>query len=265
MVRGSQAAAGMALRALAQGPSSGDGRNAMNPRNVPDETCDVWGMWNPALVGLPNKPENFLITQFIKDVYLDSQVNIALLSNVTASVINLDNQPRRAPRNVQEALSGEILTAAQTAAARNFVNKISGSTRMLAHGLLYVGKGNLDYIQKQIDENKPDSWKGYNVSNAAKVDNDPASPMRQWRHDDEQVAYPTFELIDKLYPKMKAQKPGFNNICVHKGLSAAEPVRPRSAIRRICPRPRRIGRISTSSLITPAFSLHFSCTTRYRT
>ena len=226
MVRGSQGAAGMALRALSQGPSSGGGRNAMNPRNVPDERGDVWGVWNPALVGLPNKPENFLITQFIKDVYLDSQVNIALLSNVTASVINLDKQPRRPPRNVQEALSGEILTAAQTAAARNFVNEISGSTRMLAHGLLYVGKGNLEYIQQQIDQNKPDSWKGYNVSNAAKVDSDPTSPMRQWRHDDEAVAYPTFELINKLYPRMKAQKPGFNNICVHKGLTNAEPVRP---------------------------------------
>jgi predicted TIM-barrel fold metal-dependent hydrolase len=226
MVRGNQAAAGMGLRALAQGPTSGGGRNAMNPRNLPDERGDAWGVWNPALVGLPNKPENFLITQFIKDVYLDSQVNVALLSNVTASVINLDNQPPRAPRSVQEALSGEILTAAQTAAARNFVNEISGSTRMLAHGLLYVGKGNLDYIQRQTEENKPDSWKGYNVSNAAKIDNDPMSPMRQWRHDDEQVAYPTFDLINKLYPKVKAQKPGFNNICVHKGLSAAQPVRP---------------------------------------
>src|SRR5262245_29823301 len=120
MVRGSQAAAGMGLRALAQGPSSGAGRNQMNPRSLPDERGDVWGVWNPGLVGLPNKPENFLITQFIKDVYLDSQVTIGLLSNVTASVINLDNQPRRPPRNVQEALSGEILTAAQTAAARNF-------------------------------------------------------------------------------------------------------------------------------------------------
>src|SRR6266516_2914837 len=56
MVRGSQAAAGMGLRALAQGPSSGGGRNAMNPRNVTDERGDVWGVWNPALVGLPNKP-----------------------------------------------------------------------------------------------------------------------------------------------------------------------------------------------------------------
>ena len=148
MVRGSQGAAGMALRALSQGASSGAGKNVMNPRNVPDERGDVWGVWNPTLVGLPNKPENFLITQFIKDVYLDSQVNIALLSNVTASVINVDNQPPRPPRNVQEALSGEILTAAQTAAARNFVNEISGSTRMLAHG--EATKGLLKYPDQLI-------------------------------------------------------------------------------------------------------------------
>src|SRR5215467_9591094 len=70
MVRGSQGAAGMALRALSQGPSSGGGRNAMNPRNVADERGDVWGVWNTALVALPNKPEKFLNTQFIKDVYL---------------------------------------------------------------------------------------------------------------------------------------------------------------------------------------------------
>ena len=50
-----------------------------------------------------------------------------------------------------QALSGEILTAAQTAAARNFINEISGSTRMFAHGLLYVGKGNLEYIQQLLN------------------------------------------------------------------------------------------------------------------
>ena len=93
------------------------------------------------------------------------------------------------------------------------MNQISGSMRMLAHGLLYVGKGNLAYIQEQTDQNQPDSWKGYNISNAAKIDNDPESLMRQWRHDDEEVAYPTFELIEKNYRKLKRKKPGFNNIC----------------------------------------------------
>jgi predicted TIM-barrel fold metal-dependent hydrolase len=94
---------------------------------------------------------------------------------------------------------------------------------MLAHGILYVGKGNLRYIEEQTEKNQPDSWKGYNSAAAAKVDNDPISPMRTWRHDDEAVAYPTFELINRLYSKVRTQKPGFNNICVHKGLTGGAP------------------------------------------
>jgi len=223
MVRGSAPNPGGMLRAVAQGSTSGAGTNPMNPRGLRDERGDVWGVWNPALVGLPNVAANAQIVQFIKDVYLDSQITIGLLSNVTASVVSLGAGQNRPPRNYKEAMTGELLTAAQTAAARNFVNEISGSTRMLAHGLLYVGKGNLAYIQEQIEQNKPDSWKGYNISNAAKVDNDPNSLMRQWRHDDEAVAYPTFELIEKNYQKLKAAKPGFNNICVHKGLAPGPP------------------------------------------
>src|SRR5882724_5829003 len=225
MVRGSNRGGGAALRALAHGPSSAPRfqSNPFNPKGLPDERGEAWGSWNPALAGLPITDANAQIVQFIKDVFLDSQVTIGLLSNVTASSVSVGSEPRRAPRNVDEALRGEILTAAQTAAARNFVNEISGSTRMMAHGLLYVGRGNLPYIQEQAEQNQPDSWKGYNISNAAKVDDDPNSLMRQWRHDDEEVAYPTFELIQKLYQKMKAKKPGFNNICVHKGLAPGPP------------------------------------------
>src|SRR5947209_14725085 len=106
------------------------------------------------------------ITQFIKDVYLDSQVTVGLLSNVTASMVRVGGQPPRPPRNAEEAQRGEILTAAQTAAARNFVNDISGSTRMLCHGLLYVGKGNLPAIHEQIERKDPHSWYGYNISNS---------------------------------------------------------------------------------------------------
>ena len=168
-VRGSRPSPA-ALRAIAQGPSSAPRvkSNPFSPAGQLDETGQVWGVWNPALVGLPIDPGYAHITQFIKDVYLDSQVTVGLLSNVTASLVQIEGAPSRAPRNAQEAQQGEMLTAAQTAAARNFVNEISGSTRMLCHGMLYVGKGNLDYIQEQIDKNEPDSWKGYNISNAAK-------------------------------------------------------------------------------------------------
>jgi hypothetical protein len=224
IVRGSQGNRGGGLRALAQGPSSpGYRSNPNNPRNLPDENGSPWGVWNPALVGLPNTAATFQITQFIKDIYLDSQVTVGLLSNVPASVIAVDGQGNRPPRNVAEAVRGEMLTAEQTVAARNFVNQISGSTRMLAHGILYVGRANLEAIQEQTEKNRPDSWKGYNSANAAKVDNDPMSPMRPWRHDDEAVAYPTFELIDKNYQKLKGQIPGYNNICVHKGLTGGNP------------------------------------------
>jgi hypothetical protein len=213
------------LRAIAQGPSSAPTVTS-NPFNKPrqlDELGQAWSVWNPALVGLPIDASYAHLTQFIKDVYLDSQVTIGLLSNVTASLVQIPGQPSRAPRNAEEAQQSEILTAAQTAAARNFVNRISGSTRMLCHGLLYVGKGNLAWIQEQIDKNEPDSWKGYNISNAAKVDNDPNSLMRQWRHDDEEVAYPTFELIQKNFERLGSRRPGFNNICVHKGLAPGPP------------------------------------------
>jgi hypothetical protein len=224
MVRGSRPSPA-ALRAIAQGPTSAPRvrSNPFNPRGQKDELGDVWSNWNPALVGLPIDTGYAHITQFIKDVYLDSQVTIGLLSNVTASMVQVEGEPSRAPKNAEEAQRGEILTAGQTAAARNFVNEISGSTRMLCHGLLYVGKGNLAFIQEQIDKNEPDSWKGYNISNSAKVDDDPASLMRQWRHDDPEVAYPTFELIQKNYEKLKEKRPGFNNICVHKGLTPGPP------------------------------------------
>lgn len=213
------------LRAIAQGPSSAPKvkSNPFNPRGQLDERGEAWGVWDPKLVGLPIDAGYAHITRFIKDVYLDSQVTIGLLSNVTASMVQIEGEKARAPRNAEEAQRGEILTAAQTAAARNFINEISGSTRMLCHGMLYPGKGNLAYIQEQIDQNQPDSWKGYNISNAAKVDNDPHSLMQQWRHDDEDVAYPTFELILKNYERLKKSKPGFNNICVHKGLAPGPP------------------------------------------
>ena len=228
LVRGSNTSSGHSLRAAAQGPTAGE-RYAPRAERGDDEGGEAWRVWNPALVGLPMTPANFQLVQFIKDVFLDSQVTIGLLSNVTAFSAtpvgqrgdpNVENRP---PRNYLEAERAETITAAQTAAARDFVNEISGSQRMLAHGMLYVGKGNLDYLRQQIDENRPDSWKGYNISYAAKVDDDPNSLMRRWRHDDEEVAYPTFELIQETYNRLRDEFPGFNNICVHKGLAPGPP------------------------------------------
>jgi len=225
-VRGSISPGPTVLRAIAQGPSTpGFTSNPFNPNNVGDEFGNPWGVWNPKLIGMPITPDMFHIVQFIKSVYFDSQVDVGLISNVTAFVpLGPGGEPMPL-FSVEEARPHEILTAAQTAAGRDFINELAGSRRAMAHGLLYVGKGNLDYIQYQTDNHRPDAWKGYNISGAAKANSDPNTPMVQWRHDDENVAYPTFELISRNYAAGKLPKGG-NIIAVHKGLARGLPPMP---------------------------------------
>jgi len=217
IIRSSRTGPGNALRDIAQG-----NHNSFNPTDLPDELGRVNFPWNPALVGLPNLNTNFHLAQYMKDVYLDSQVTVAIMTNNNSAAIP-GAGGSRPPKNVQESEAFEILTAEQTMATRDWVNELSGSTRMLGHGQLYTGVGNLYFIEEQIERLKPDSWKGYNIATAAKVDTDPNSDMRRWRLDDEMVAYPTYELIDKHARKDRGRilkkYPGFRNLSIHKGLS----------------------------------------------
>jgi predicted TIM-barrel fold metal-dependent hydrolase len=217
----------LSLRGIAQGT-----HNPLNPSDLPDELGGVNTPWNPALAGLPNVSENFYLVQFIKDVYLDSQVSVGLMSNNTSAAIP-DVAGARPPKNIRESEIGEFLSAPQTAAVRDWINLLAGSTRLLAHGQLFPGIAgsyppdapaptNLEYMQWQIDELKPDSWKGYTSANSAKYDLDPESLMRRWRLDDQQVAYPMYALIVRNGDMLKS-KPGFFNICIHKGLSTDAP------------------------------------------
>ena len=61
IVRGTRGASGAGLRALAQGPSSVPRVKAIRSTRsgLPDERGDVWGVWNPALVGLPERARQF--------------------------------------------------------------------------------------------------------------------------------------------------------------------------------------------------------------
>jgi len=215
IVRSSRQNTGQTLRAIAQGLP-----NPFNPNGLPDELGRVNFPWNPALVGLPNVAENFQLIQVMKDIYLDSQMTVGIMSNNTSSAVPGagGTQP---PKNPIESEAGELLSAPQTMGIRDWVNEIAGSTRMLAHGMIFPGvpgTDNLEYMQYQIDELKPDSWKGYTSANSAKFDLDPESLMRRWRLDDEQVAYPMYELVVKNRAQLK-EHPGFFNINIHKGLS----------------------------------------------
>ena len=113
-----------------------------NPSGLPDELGRVNFPWNPALVGLPNLNSNFHLAQYMKDVYLDSQVQVAIMTNNNSAAIP-GAGGSRPPRSVEESERFEILTAEQTMATRDWVNQLAGSKRMLGHGQLYTGVGNL--------------------------------------------------------------------------------------------------------------------------
>src|SRR6267378_165634 len=218
IIRSSRTGPGNALRDIAEGNP-----NTFNPGNLRDELGRVNFPWNPALVGLPNLNSNFHLAQYMKDVYLDSQVTVAIMTNNNSAALPTGTPgTTRPPKSVQESESAEILTAQQTMATRDWVNQLAGSTRMLGHGQLYTGKGNLWFIEEQIERLKPDSWKGYNIATAAKVDFDPNSNMRRWALDDPDVAYPTYAKIDeyarKDHGRILKERPGFMNLSIHKGL-----------------------------------------------
>jgi hypothetical protein len=221
----------LGLRSIAQGQGSaaaaaGFDKNPFNAEGLPDELGRPWAAWNPALGQTPITGANFHLVKFVKDVFFDSQVSAGMLTNAPLGLFEPQGGGKpRIPRNTDESLSGMNLTGYQTAAVRDWVNHIAGSTRLLAHGQVFPGKENLGFMQHQIDQFHPDSWKGYNIAFTAKLDSNPESELKQWRLDDENVAYPTYQLIRNNRKELE-KHPGFFNICVHKGLAPAAPGTP---------------------------------------
>jgi len=234
MVRDSQGAAGLPLRATSQGAgaasaAAGFKENPFNPSGFPDELGNPWSAWTDALRQTPNVGTDFMLTSLVKDVYLDSNVTVGILSNAPLGLFLPPGATTPIPpRTIAESLASEILTGYQTAQVRDFVNRIAGSTRMLAHGQFYPGKNNLEFMQRQIEEYHPDSWKGYTIAYSAKDNDDPTRAMGRWSLDDEAIAYPTYELIRRNRAQLK-DYPGFFNICIHKGLTTlGDPADPAS-------------------------------------
>jgi predicted TIM-barrel fold metal-dependent hydrolase len=222
------------LRATSQGAgaastAAGFKANPFNPEGFPDELGNPWSAWTNSLQQTPNVGTDFTLTSLVKDVYLDSSVTVGVLSNAPLGLFLPPGAKEPIPpRTIAESLSSEILTGYQTAAVRDFVNRIAGSTRMLAHGQFYPGKNNLDFMQRQIEECRPDSWKGYTIAYSAKNNDDPTRGMDRWSLDDEAIAYPTYELIRRNRAQLK-DRPGFFNICIHKGLTTlGDPADPQS-------------------------------------
>jgi len=214
------------FRAYAQGPTAAATSpfksNPFQPTpDAKDELGQMWQVLNPQIVGAELNDSIYHLMHFVKDVFFDSQTTVGLLSNATLGVFPPGDPNGRPPNTIEESQAAGVLNAKQTAAVRDFVNKISGSQRMIAHGQLYPGRRSLYFMEQQVAANRPDAWKGYTVATSARGDNDPPdSPLKMWRLDDEQIAYPTYEFIMRQRDQLR-RHPGFRNICIHKGFSPA--------------------------------------------
>jgi predicted TIM-barrel fold metal-dependent hydrolase len=142
---------------------------------------------NPALASDPVDPADLGWQKFVKEVFLDSDTQIGLIST----------PPGPYP---QEA----VVPPKEMVHIRDEINRVTRSQRMLAHGLVtpQLGKIDLDFMVQQAEQMKIDAWKAY--TGAA-----PKGFDKGWWMDDEKIAYPMLE---------KARALKLPLVCVHKGL-----------------------------------------------
>jgi len=149
------------------------------------------GMWNPELRNREISADELHRENYIKEIFLDSQTDVAVVSGL----------PRM-------TAGSDPISPEELARTRNAVNDLTGSRRVLCHGVLSpeLGRRNLESMQAQAEALKIEAWKGY-----------PGQPLGPdgagWWLDDEKLSYPALELSRKL---------GVRIVCLHKGLPAPE-------------------------------------------
>lgn len=146
--------------------------------------------WNPALAGRPQSLEDLKYANYFKEVFLDSDTKVALISG------SASHDP------VDWFLSND-----QKRDARARINATAGGTRRAFSHLIFTPgvPGALERFERELVALAPDSIKGYTIGDNTN------KPMARWpwRMDDEKLAYPYYE---------RALKAGIRNVCVHKGL-----------------------------------------------
>lgn len=145
--------------------------------------------FNPKLAGHKAAIEELYRLNFIKEVFLDSETAVAVVSGL--------------PQMTRETY---IIRPEEIVKTRADVNTLSGSRRVIAHGTMSPELGTMGFeaMRAQAETLKIEAWKGY-----------PGQPLGPngagWWMDDPKVGYPALELSRKL---------GIRNICAHKGLPA---------------------------------------------
>jgi len=127
---------------------------------------------------------------FIKEIYLDSDTDVAVLTFSPSTEENM------------------TLSHAEAAATREMVDAMDGEHRLLIHGrVIPNAPGDLERMQSIVDEWNVSAWKTYTQWS---LDNE-----QGWWLDDDEFGQPLFDA---------ARETGVKMICVHKGLPLPFPL-----------------------------------------
>lgn len=155
--------------------------------------ADAYGLVNTGV--LQSDLDQIKIRNYIRWIFLESDTNVALLSDATA---NPDHSER------------EFLDDDLRADMRDQINEFAGSERVLASALLKPRQpGWVERVDHAIEDLNLDCWKGFTVGQNTFYPN----PELPWRLDD-------FELLHSSYYQklLSADNPRLRNITIHKGL-----------------------------------------------
>jgi len=95
--------------------------------------------WNPGLAGKPQTIEDLKFANYFKEIYLDSDTKVAMISSAPSEVVE-----------------DWFLTNDMTVAARAKVNSEAGSRRMMAHSIFTPGyPGWMEEVDRAIETLKP--------------------------------------------------------------------------------------------------------------
>jgi len=142
---------------------------------------------NPRLLADRGTLADLSWENFIREVFLDSETAIGLISTPPGPYPQLAVVPPK-----------------EMAHIRDEINRVAGSQRMLAHGLVtpQLGRADREFMEMQAATLKVDAWKCYTGA-------PPRGMEEGWRMDDETIAYPMLE---------QARALKVPRVCVHKGL-----------------------------------------------
>lgn len=166
---------------------------------------------------LKNNKDAYSFPNFVKEIYLDSETSMAVISGVPGKELTRDKDGKVLEGKARTpGFEGQILPSWVMSSRKNEINQLAGCQRALCQGNCapnhyWDRKTNkpdhtalFEQMDREVNVYKIDSWKWY-------CHTDPGRSGNGFQMDDEKMTYPFYEQSRKL---------GLKTFSVHKGYSS---------------------------------------------